>query len=241
MRTGKRTNRILEDRHAITIDGHEVAVTVKRHPRARRMILRLDRTGEGAVVTIPADADPADGVDMARRQSAWLRDRLQGAGRRVVFADGARIPYRGRDHAVRHRPEARGTVWLEDGEIHVAGAGEHLPRRLGDWLRKQARAEIGGLVHAKAAALGKTPGRITIRDTRSRWGSCSATGGLSFSWRLIMAPPPVLAYVVAHEVAHLAHMNHGPAFWAAVDGLGVDRADAQAWLKRHGGDLHRVG
>lgn len=233
--------RISEDHHSIRIEGREIPLIVRRHPRARRMILRLNATGEGAVVTIPPHADPADGLDMARRQSAWLRSRLDDIGQHTPFSDGASIPFHGRDLTVRHRPDARGTAWLEEGEIHVAGALEHLSRRLGDWLRKQARADISPLAHAKAAIIDQTVSRITIRDTRTRWGSCSCKGGLSFSWRLVMAPPGVLDYVVAHEVAHLAHMNHSAAFWDTVHCISGHVEEGRDWLRTQGSALHRVG
>lgn len=236
-----RRKRMLEDHHSIDIEGRAVPLIVRRHPRARRMILRVNTAGEGAVVTIPAHADPADGLDLARRQSSWLRRHLDQLGERLNFADGVRIPYRGDQHLIHHRPDSRGTVWIEDGEIHVAGGAEHLSRRLGDWLKKQARAVIAPLAHEKAESIGQTPSRITIRDTRTRWGSCSFKGGLSFSWRLILAPEGVLDYVVAHEVAHLTHMNHGPEFWRTVKTLTGDAEAGRAWLGENGSALHRIG
>jgi predicted metal-dependent hydrolase len=109
----------------------------------------------------------------------------------------------------------------------------------------EARAAIAPLARAMAAQLGRKVTRISVRDTTSRWGSCSRGGALSFCWRLILAPDAVFTYVVAHEVAHLAHMNHGPAFWRTVDklmppGLGTPRS-ARDWLRRHGAVLHRYG
>jgi predicted metal-dependent hydrolase len=241
MAFGHRQKKVREDHHSIDIEGREVPLIVRRHPRARRMILRVNTAGEGAVITIPAHADPADGIDMAQRQSAWLQSRLEDLGERIAFSDGASIPYLGDQYIIVHRPDARGTVWVEGDEIHVAGGPEHLSRRLGDWMRKQARSEISATTHAKAALIEKSPTRITIRDTRTRWGSCSFKGCLSFSWRLVMAPPNVLDYVVAHEVAHLAHMNHSPEFWSTVDTLTDDAKSGRAWLGENGSALHRIG
>ncbi|NQU58926.1 MAG: M48 family metallopeptidase [Rhodospirillales bacterium] len=241
MAFGRSKKRMREDHHFIDIDGRQVPLIVRRHPRARRMILRVNTAGEGAVVTIPPGTDPADGLEMARRQSAWLARRLDDMGERTAFTDGVRVPYLGNDYTVRHQPAARGTVWIDGDEIHVAGDGRHLTRRLSDWLKKQARAEIAPLAHTKAAWIGHTPSRITIRDTRTRWGSCSSKGDLSFSWRLVMAPPGVLDYVVAHEVAHLAHMNHGLQFWETVDTLTADAAVGRDWLSDNGSALHRIG
>ncbi|MBC8268104.1 MAG: M48 family metallopeptidase [Rhodospirillaceae bacterium] len=230
-----------EDHHSIHIDGREIPLIVRRHPRARRIILRINTAGEGAVVTIPAHADPADGLEMARRQSTWLGERLDDMGARTEFRDGVQVPFQGQDYTLRHDPAARGPVWIEGDEIYVAGDARHMTRRLSDWMKKQARAEIAPLAHAKAANIGHAPSRITIRDTRTRWGSCSSKGGLSFSWRLVMAPNEVLDYVVAHEVAHLEHMNHSPAFWQTVDKLTADARHGRDWLSDNGSALHRIG
>ncbi len=237
----RKQKKVREDHHSISIDGREIPLIVRRHPRARRIILRVNTAGEGAVVTIPAHADPADGLEMAHRQSAWLQSRLDDLGERIRFAAGTSIPYLGENYTIRHRSDMRGTVWIENGEIHVAGRPEHLSRRLGDWMRKRARAEITERAHQKAGMIERKPTRITIRDTRTRWGSCSARGCLSFSWRLVMAPLEVLDYVIAHEVAHLAHMNHGAKFWETVDMLTGDTKSGRAWLNDNGGALHRIG
>ena len=151
------------------------------------------------------------------------------------------MPLGGVEHTIRHVPHKRGVVRRQGAEILVAGRPEHLARRIRDWFRKEARSKIGRLVGDKAAALNRTAGRITIRDTRSRWGSCSAGGNLSFCWRLVMAPETVLDYVVAHEVAHLAEPHHGPKFWRLVETLTSDMEASREWLKLNGEALHRYG
>ena len=236
-----RKRKISKHSYQLEVDGRNIPLTVRKNSRARRMILRLDTGSDGAVVTIPAHADPADGLEMARRQSAWLSERLEALPQRLTFAEGSRIPYLGREHTLHRTPDRRGVIKRTEGEIFVPGAPEHMARRLTDWFRKQARTEISGRAHAKAALIGQTPGRITIRDTRSRWGSCASGGGLSFSWRLIMAPEDVLDYVVAHEVSHLAHMNHGPRFWKTVAKLVDDVDGSREWLRVNGEQLHRIG
>jgi len=236
-----RKRKMSNHRYRIVIDGRSIPLTVRKNSRARRMILRLDIGSDGAVVTIPAHADPADGLEMARRESAWLSERLETQPQRLPFVEGSRVPYLGRDYTLQRLPGRRGVIKRTEDEIFVPGDPEHMARRLTDWFRKQARAEISGRVHAKAAIIGRTPGRITIRDTRSRWGSCASGGGLSFSWRLIMAPEAVLDYVVAHEVSHLAHMNHGRCFWKTVAQLVDDLDAARDWLRANGEQLHRIG
>lgn len=234
-------NKIKEDHHLIEIEGRRIPLIVRHHPRARRMILRLDMVGEGAVITIPANSSSSAALDFVHRKSSWLCQLLNEIGERVAFGDGVQIPFQGVQHLVRHRDDAYGGVWIEDGEINVAGDIEHLSRRLGDWLKKQARIRIKSLVYQKVKKINKTLSRITIRDTRTRWGSCSSKGGLSFSWRLIMAPPEILDYVVAHEVAHLVHMNHSPSFWNTVERLTENAKSGRAWLNDNGSILHRIG
>ena len=123
----------------------------------------------------------------------------------------------------------------------VAGQREHAPRRLQDWLTGQARKDLSDRVAHHAGALGLRPRRISVRDQTSRWGSCSSTGQLCFSWRLVLAPRHVLDYVAAHEVAHLAEMNHSTRFWALVARTFHDMGRSKAWLNAHGRELHCYG
>jgi len=135
----------------------------------------------------------------------------------------------------------QGSVRVVEGTICVSGRAEHLARRVRDWLKREARAVLTDEALAKAARLGHAVKRIGVRDTRSLWGSCAASGAISFCWRLILAPDFVRDYVVAHEVAHLVEKNHGLRFWRLVATLTDEMAAARAWLKRHGEALHRLG
>ena len=228
----------------VELGGKRVPVRLYRNTRALRIILRInDRNGngDGVSVTLPRRTPLREGLDLIHEKAAWVLERLGGLPPRVAFADGARVPLGGVDHTIRHVLDGRGVVRRQGTEILVAGGAEHLARRLRDWLRKEARSQIGRLVGDKAAALGRTASRITIRDTRSRWGSCSADGNLSFCWRLVMAPETVLDYVVAHEVAHLAEPHHGPKFWRLVKTLTPDMDASREWLRRNGEALHRYG
>jgi len=225
----------------IDIDGQSVAVRFRINARARRMILRVDaKTGE-AVVTLPPRSSRDMALEFVRDRAHWIAEQRSKSMPMVSFENDMRLPLLGIDHIVRHQPEQRTPVLCKDGEIWVGGKPEHLPRRLVDWLKKQARTEIECRVHRYADRLQRKHGRITIRDTRSRWGSCSSTGALNFSWRLILAPEWVLDYVVAHEVAHLVEHNHSAAFWAIVARLNDDAKAARKWLLQHGEGLHRYG
>jgi len=229
-----------QTQHTIDIDGQAVPLLVRRHPQARRLILRIDEDGTGAVVTIPKHSSFEEGVDMAVRKSAWIKRQLVKQPDTVIFTDGAEVPFLGHPHVVRHMPTGRG-VQCVDGEILVAGRPEHLRRRLSDWFKTQARREISHRAHTKADKISQRVGRISIRDTRSRWGSCGAGGTLNFSWRLVLAPEHVLDYVVAHEVAHLVHRDHGDRFWALTDRLTGQMGEARDWLNAFGRTLHRYG
>jgi predicted metal-dependent hydrolase len=193
------------------------------------------------VVTLPPRAGRTAGMALLMDHAEWVSERLAALPGAVAFADGARVPLHGVEHRIRHMPDARGGVWVEQGEIRVSGEAAFLARRVADFFRAEARRRLATMATEKAARLGLTPSRVTVKDTRSRWGSCAANGRIAFCWRLAMAPPEVQDYVAAHEVAHLRHMNHGPRFWTLVEQLTPWRERAVAWLHTHGPRLLRVG
>ena len=213
----------------------------RRSARARRVSLRIDPRRGAVVVTLPPRAGRRAGMALLMDHAEWVLERLAALPRAVAFAEGAMVPLDGTPHRIRHLPGARGGAWVEGDTIVVAGEAEFLPRRVADFLRAEARRRFTGLVAAKAAEAGLASGRITVKDTRSRWGSCAPGGSLAFSWRLVMAPPFVQEYVAAHEVAHLRHMNHGPRFWALVAQLTPHTDAAIAWLRTRGAGLLRIG
>lgn len=217
---------------------------IKRDARARRMLLRVMPRDGSVVLVLPTRASLKSGQRFVTEQVAWILARQEERPATQPWEDGAVLPLYGAPHIIRHRPAARGGVWLESGEIHVTGKVEHLPRRLRDWLKRRAREEFGLLAREMAGGIGVSVSRVTVRDTQSRWGSCSAHGNLSFSWRLLLAPPAVGRYLVAHEVAHLRHMDHSAAFWllcAELLGGEAELRAARGWLRRHGSALHLHG
>ena len=227
---------------AVDLAGKPIAMRVRRHARARNLILRIEEDGSGIVVTVPFGVAISEAVDLAQSRAEWIRQHLDSWLARIPFADGVSIPFLGDEYRVVHSPARRGVAWREGDEIHVAGKAEHLPRRLRDWLVSEARREMGARAHAKAAEIGKLVTRVSVRDMRSRWGSCGEGGGISFAWRLVMAPDWVLDYVVAHEVAHLKHLNHGKRFWDLTARLTTsDIAAAEKWLDTKGNILYRYG
>jgi hypothetical protein len=227
-------------RGLLAVDGVDVAVSVKLNPRARRIVLRVNPASGEVVVTAPARGGPAPALAFARGETQWIADQLQRMPEQVALMPGAEVPYLGLRHPIRHSTaRGPGPVWTEEGTIMVSGRLEHAPRRLLDFFKQQARLLFATRAIEYAARLDARLQRITVRDTKSRWGSCSQQGALSFCWRLIFAPDYVRDYVVAHEVAHLKEMNHSPRFWAHVKALSPDAARARQWLRDHGRTLLR--
>ena len=226
-------------------DGEVYRIAINRSTRSRRFTLRVRAASRDVLLTMPARASLAAARTFAERHSAWIGARLARLPRPVPFEPMAKAPLRGVDHTIVHRPGARGVVWIEAGAqgplLCVAGERPHVARRVADFLRREALKDIEAAVARHAATIAVRPARISVRDTVSRWGSCSSSGRLSFSWRLILAPPWVLDYLAAHEVAHMVHMNHSQKFWAVVGRASPDVDRAEAWLKAHGASLHRYG
>ena len=225
----------------VDIEGRPVPVTVRRSARACRMSLRVDAKADAVILVLPEGVGLSHGLRFVQARHDWIAGRMAALPPRIPFVDGAVVPVLGVEHVVRHRPEARRGVWAEDGALLVSGRTEFVSRRVTDWLKSQAQREVAQRAYPMAEGLGRKLAGIVLRDQRTRWGSCTANGQLAFSWRLVLAPESVLAYVVAHEVAHLVEMNHSAAFWRLVHELMPDSATPRHWLQMHGGRLHRYG
>ncbi len=174
------------------------------------------------------------------RQGDWLRQAIDRAPTPEVVCIGGRVPIAGRTRLIVERTGPRRPPFVEDDRLVLQGGDPAAAgKRIEVWLKEVARAALTPIAEDCAEAVGGRIGKITMRDTRGRWGSCSSDGNLNFSWRLAMAPPAVLDYVAAHEAAHLIEMNHGPRFWALVENLRPDWRDQRTWLRREGATLHR--
>lgn len=222
-------------------DGAEIDVLVRRSGRARSILLQIANLDGAVELVVPNAAKFSEAWEFAQSKTKWLQNRLVGIRRPIAFADGAGFPFQGREILIRRIDGRYAPIRRTDDELLVTTTPERLPARVRRWLRAQASDKIKSRVAEKTGRLGHACKRITIRDQQTRWGSCSGSGNLNFSWRLILAPENVLDYVVAHEVAHLAEMNHGKRFWAHVADLCDDPGAARAWLRTHGMDLHRYG
>ena len=230
----------------VAFDRAVFLVRVRRHPQARRYTLRIQAATREVVLTMPPRGSLREARAFAQKHGGWIAARLGRLPAAVPFADGTVIPLRGVDHRIEHRRGARGTVWSEPGAdganlLCVAGDAPHVGRRVADHLKREAKRDLDVATRRYAQKLGVAVRRVSIRDQSSRWGSCSTTGMLSYSWRLILAPPFVLDYLAAHEVAHLVEMNHSPRFWRTVLAMCPDTRRAKVWLDAHGAGLHRYG
>ncbi|MDJ1009603.1 MAG: SprT family zinc-dependent metalloprotease [Paracoccaceae bacterium] len=208
-----------------------ISMALKRSSRARRLTLRVSALDGRVTLTVPAGVPEREALAFARSREAWLRRHLGSVEGPVAVGDGTVIPVEGVATRVRVTP---GRVTHGAGEMAVPSVTHGL-----SYLKELARDRLTRAVDRHAAALERPVAAIALRDPRSRWGSCSSAGRLMFSWRLVLAPPSVLDYVAAHEVAHLKHMDHSPAFWQAVAALRPDYAGDRGWLRKEGPSLHR--
>jgi predicted metal-dependent hydrolase len=222
-------------------DGRKVALELVVSPRARRMRLRVDpRTGQ-ILLTLPPRASRRRALIWAAEHRGWIEAQLAKVQPAAALEPGAVLPLHGVDHIIDWRADRPRRVGVEPGRLVVGGPRDTLGPRLVRWLKAQAAETLAAETREFAAKAGVAVTRVGIGDSRSRWGSCSSSGAIRYSWRLILAPAWVRRATVAHEVAHRVHMNHGPDFHALVERLlEVDPKPARLWLRRHGAGLHRI-
>lgn len=229
----------------IDIGGRVLPLNVRTNQRARRMTLKIEPGGHAVSLTVPPGLARHQIDGFLRRHHDWLIDRIgRFEGRDTTIGDGATLPVFGVTHTIRHSGNVRGLTeaLVEDGRpvLLVSGPAASIGRRAADYLKKEAKREITERVRYHAEASGKRFAAISFKDTKSRWGSCSSTGNLNFSWRIAMAPLFVVDYLAAHEVAHLTEMNHGQNFWALCEKLCPRTPEARRWLKAEGSFLHAI-
>lgn len=214
-----------------------IPLILRRSARAKRISLRISQLDGRVTLTMPKRLAQREALDFARTKEGWIRKHLSARQEDVAVGLWTELPLGGRILQV--VPGQGRKVQLGADEIAVPGPTERVGKRLGAYLKEVARDRLAGACDDYAARLGRSYSRITMRDTRSRWGSCTSDGALMFSWRLIMTPPDVLDYVAAHEVAHLAEMNHSAAFWDGVERIYGPYKEPRKWLRTHGNALHR--
>ncbi|MCP4935551.1 MAG: M48 family metallopeptidase [bacterium] len=249
-----------EDSYHLSHEDLARPVLVKKSPRAKRMTLRVSSSQRDVILTIPRRTGSRKAGAFLEQHIDWLNQQLEQMPEPVPFESGRSIPFLGQPHELvfcgprTRKQTGQDVVTIKsaqdkepDGDqstsasLQILGAVDHAPRRLKDWLKKQAKQKLVERVDVHAKRLGLTYTRLGVRDQTSRWGSCSSNKTLSFSWRLILAPEAVLDYVAAHEVAHLREMNHSDRFWALVAKTLPGHDDARQWLRQNGQDLYRYG
>ncbi len=213
-----------------------IDVTLRRSARARRLSLRVSGLDGKVSLTLPGNSSLRQAEAFLHEKESWIRKHIDATVVCRPVAVGRAIPVEGRKRLIVEGAGKR--VQLTDDELIIPQGDTQAARRVQAFLRVMARDRLAAASAQYAAQLGRSFGKITLRDTRSRWGSCTSDANLMFSWRLILAPPAILQYVAAHEVAHLAEMNHSPAFWAEVAGLMPDYQKPRKWLKTNGKHLH---
>ncbi len=230
-------------RHGQRLELEGIAYRLSVNPRARRYGVRIDAGRREAVVVAPHTRHLGAALAFARSRSAWIGRHLgETQAASIAFAPGAVIPFEGRPTTLTSEPGRRAARLAGPDVIVAGGEGEAFSRRIEAFLRTKARARLGDCTARHAARLGQPVPKVSLGDAGGRWGSCSPQrASIRYSWRLIMAPPEVLDYVAAHEVAHLIHPHHQPSFWAEVERLYGPWQDARAWLRREGARLHAVG
>lgn len=225
----------------VVINGRSLPLLIRKNARSTRMSLRVNASGDGLVVVAPPHVPERTLRDFVVDKADWISAQLQRMPGRVRFVPGAVVPVEGAPHEIRLIPRDGKGIRLENGFILAPDDAANVAPRLTVWLKARARDRIALRANAHAATLGVTFQSLSLKDTRSRWGSCSSNGRLSFSWRLILAPEPILDYVTAHEVAHLVEFNHSSKFWALVESLVRDTRGARQWLRANGAALHAYG
>ncbi|ADK99836.1 M48 family metallopeptidase [Brevundimonas subvibrioides] len=215
------------------------------NPRARRISIRIDARAGEAVAVAPSERRLSDAVTFARSKADWIAERLSARPSGTALVPGAVIPFRGGTavlEATGGAGSARLVVGADGFRIVSGGEGEAFARRVVNLLKRLARETLTERTQVHLTTLGQAPVTLGINDPTSRWGSCSPMSrSIRYSWRVVMAPPAVLDYLAAHEVAHLVHADHSPAYWSVVHRLVGDHRPFRAWLRQHSGDLHAVG
>jgi predicted metal-dependent hydrolase len=241
----RRGSRPLETvKRTLTVGDRAMPLTIRENSRATRITLRIEPGGRALNLTIPVGLRKLEIEDFLARHDGWLRTKLAKFSVDNPICPGGEISIRGVIHRIEHTGSLRGVTEaiVIDGQpvLRVSGMEDHIGRRISTFLKKEARRDLEALARRHAASIRKPIASVSMKDTRSRWGSCSWDGNLSFSWRIVMAPPLVIDYLAAHEVAHLAEMNHGPKFWSLCGKLCPDMDQARRWLKLHGSQLHAI-
>lgn len=225
----------------VEVAGRVLPVVLRRNAQARRMTMRLAPDGSEVRITLPRWGRSAEALEFANKRKGWIAGQLAAVPEPVSFDAESTLPYRGDALPIRHNPASSRRVKLIEGEVHLGGPAESLAPRLRRWLEGEARVLLEEDLRFYCARADRPLQRLMLSNAQRRWGSCARDGTIRINWRLVMAPDMVRRSVVAHEVAHLVHFDHSPAFHAMLDELYEhDIRAANRWLKRHGRQLYAL-
>lgn len=215
----------------------DIPLILRPSARARRITLRVSQVDGRVTVTLPHHVPEGEALAFAAQKERWIRKHLSGRQAPVAMVPGAVLAVAGQE--VMLEAGSGRSVRIEGDRLLVPGTPDAMGRRVAGYLKTRARDALAAASDHYAERLGRSYTGLSLRDPRSRWGSCSSAGRLMYSWRLILAPPEILNYVAAHEVAHLAEMNHSARFWAEVERIHGPYSAPRGWLRSHGAGLHR--
>ena len=214
----------------------DLNIKITKSARSKNLRLKVDKTGT-VILSMPTWTLKRTGLAFIQDNLQWIQTQLNNVKPPKRFENNMTIDILGQRVMICHTQNKRGISKIENGQLFVSGGAEHLHRRVRDFIKRLALSYIQEQALQMSSKIGEKPTRITLKDTSSRWGSCSSAKHLNFCWKLALAPTFVLDYIIAHEVAHLKQMNHSDKFWAVVGTLGVCRSDAEIWLRKHGSEL----
>jgi len=229
------------DETRIKVGNQSIRLRIVRQPRAKRLSIRIDAAAGEPVLILPPKASLRQGLRFIDSHADWIGEKLRALPKAEPFAPGAVIPYHGIPTLLVHSGKLRDATHTRGQTIVTGGDKSQFARRIEDFLRNEARTHVLDRTEFYGRQIGKKPSRVTIKDTKSRWGSCTPERALSFSWRLVLAPAQVFDYVIAHECAHMKELNHGPRFWALVKKVDPNYEVHRAWLDQYGATLHAYG
>lgn len=241
-KTVSKNNNLRETVYPFSDISPRLKINISR--RARRMALRLDPKSRQMLLVVPQRASLRAAFRFAEENQEWIREKLRTLPRPIAFKDGAILPVFGKDRriVVLYNPALRFTdIQLRKDEIIVTTNKLDPTMRIRRFLMDEARRRLDVMAHEKAALIRRRIAEVQVKDTVSRWGSCGEDGRICFSWRLIFAPIKAIDYVVAHEVAHLVHMDHSANFWAVCENLSRDYDGGKGWMDQNGHELMRYG
>ncbi len=223
----------------VEVAGRTIPVVLRRNPLAKRMTMRLAPDGSAVRITLPQWGRTAEALEFARRRAGWIAGQLAAVPEPTEIGHGTKLTFCGESLTVRHDPTAPRRVTIDEGELVLGGPAESVPARIKRWLEGEARRLMADDLAFYCARAGQPVSALALSSAQRRWGSCARGGTIRMNWRLVMAPGEVRRSVVAHEVAHLIHFDHSPAFHALLDDLFEgDMRAANRWLKRHGRGLY---